>query len=80
MLFNETSDNIQINTSQEEPDMAGKTSCELCANYVYDEDCEYYVCDINLDEDEMVRFMTDTYYDCPYFRNGDEYMVVRKQM
>ena len=59
--------------------MAG-TKCEYCANYVYDEDYEYYVCDINLDEDEMVRFMTDSYYDCPYYRNGDEYLVVRKQL
>ena len=60
--------------------MAGRTSCEMCANYTYDEDWDCYVCDINLDEDEMVRFMSDTYYNCPYFRNGDEYMVVRKQM
>ena len=47
---------------------------------MFDEEEEYYVCDINLDEDEMVRFMTDSYYDCPYFRNGDEYRVVRHQM
>ncbi|MDD2960101.1 MAG: DUF6472 family protein [Lachnospiraceae bacterium] len=59
--------------------MAG-TNCEMCANYVYDEECEYYVCDINLDEDEMVRFVTDTNYNCPYFRNGDEYLIVRRQM
>ena len=34
--------------------MAKKKSagCEYCSNYVYDEDYEYYVCDINLDEDE----------------------------
>lgn len=32
------------------------TSCEYCSNYVYDEDYEYYVCDQDLDEDEMVRF------------------------
>ena len=39
--------------------MAKKKSagCEYCSNYVYDEDYEYYVCDINLDEDEMARFM-----------------------
>lgn len=59
--------------------MAG-SKCEYCANYVFDEEEEYYVCDINLDEDEMVRFMTDSYYDCPSFRNGDEYRVVRHQM
>ena len=40
--------------------MAKKKSagCEYCSNYVYDEDYEYYVCDINLDEDEMARFMS----------------------
>ena len=35
---------------------------------------------MNLDEDEMYRFITGTYHDCPYFRMGDEYRVVRKQM
>ena len=38
---------------------------------------EYYV---PLDEDELVRFLSDAYYDCPYYRNGDEYRVVRKQL
>ena len=33
-----------------------------------------------MDEDEVVRLMTDKHYRCPYFRNGDEYAVVRKQM
>ncbi|MBQ9765267.1 MAG: hypothetical protein IJW18_03610 [Lachnospiraceae bacterium] len=56
------------------------SSCECCSNYIYDEDYECYVCDVNLDEDEMCRFMTDTFYDCPYFRMNDEYRIVRKQM
>ena len=34
----------------------------------------------NLDEDEMMRFLTDHHYQCPYYRCGDEYRVVRKQM
>ena len=57
-----------------------KSSCELCAYYVYDDDYEGYVCDINMDEDELARFLCDSHYSCPYFRNGDEYAVVRKQM
>lgn len=57
-----------------------QTACESCANYFYDEEYECYVCDVNLDEDEMVRFMTQTNFSCPYYRNGDEYLVVRKQM
>ena len=55
-------------------------NCEYCANYVYDEDDESYYCDVNLDEDEYYRFMNSNYKECPYFRNGDEYMVVRHQM
>ena len=34
------------------------SSCELCANYVYDEDYEAYVCDVNLDEDEICLLYT----------------------
>ena len=32
-------------------------SCESCMYYEYDEDYECYVCEVNLDEDEMARFM-----------------------
>ena len=53
--------------------------CDTCANYAYDEDYEYYVCDINLDEDEMQRFLSDNTDGCPYYQNGDEYLVVRHQ-
>ena len=56
------------------------SSCDFCAYYVYDEDYESYVCDVNLDEDELSRFMSDSHYSCPYYKNGDEYKVVRKQM
>ena len=55
-------------------------NCEYCVNYSYDDDYECYTCEMNLDEDEMYRFITGTYHDCPYFRMGDEYRVVRKQM
>lgn len=60
--------------------MPAKTSCEMCGNYVYDEDYDYYVCEIDLDEDEMYRFLSGSLDGCPYFRNGDEYAIVRKQM
>lgn len=30
--------------------------CDTCGNYQYDEDYEYYVCMVDLDEDEMSRF------------------------
>ncbi|MBO4981881.1 MAG: hypothetical protein J6C84_08315 [Lachnospiraceae bacterium] len=56
------------------------SNCDACVNYVYDEDDECYICMVNLDEDEMYRFLTDTQRECPYFRLDDEYGVVRHQM
>ena len=55
-------------------------NCEYCSNYVYDEEYGYYSCDVNLDEDEMGRFMTNTFQNCSYFQMNDEYKIVRKQM
>ncbi len=57
-----------------------KSNCEQCNNYVYDEDYECYTCEMDLDEDEMARFLADSYRDCPYYQPGDEYLIVRKQM
>ena len=54
--------------------------CETCANYVYDEDYEYYVCDMDLDEDEMYRFLSGSTDSCPYYQLDNEYLIVRKQM
>ncbi len=54
--------------------------CDTCANLVYDEEYEEYVCDVNMDEDDLVRFLSDKREHCPYYYNGDEYRVVRKQM
>ena len=33
----------------------------------------------NLDEDEMYKFMSGTFYNCPYYDPYDEYKIVRKQ-
>lgn len=55
------------------------SQCDMCENYVYDEECGEYFCDINLDEDEMTRFISYSNYNCPYFRLEDEYRIVRKQ-
>lgn len=57
-----------------------KVECETCANYMYDEEYEEYICDVNMDEDDLIRFLTDRHKECPYYRNGDEYKVVRHQM
>lgn len=48
------------------------TQCETCCFYNYDEEYDEYICDVDLDEDEMVRFLSGR-GDCPYWRPGDEY-------
>jgi hypothetical protein len=53
---------------------------EHCAHYVYDEYGDYYYCDIDLDEDEMIRFMEGNTADCPYYDSDDEYEIVRHQV
>lgn len=56
------------------------SSCEYCTYYAYDEDEEEYYCDVYLDEDDAARLAQGHYKSCPYFKSGDEYAVVRKQM
>ncbi|MBQ7990236.1 MAG: hypothetical protein IJ251_04195 [Oscillospiraceae bacterium] len=56
------------------------SNCDNCVNYVYDEDEDFYVCMAKLDEDEMYRFVTGSYRECPYYSPDDEYAVVRHQM
>ena len=60
--------------------MAGSASCDYCAYFAYDEDIEEYVCDVNMDEDDYSRLVQSQFKECPYFRDGDEYKVVRHQM
>ena len=57
-----------------------QTNCESCSNYVYEEDYDCYICLVNLDEDEMYRFLSGNKWECPYFRRDDEYGVVRHQI
>jgi hypothetical protein len=33
-----------------------------------------------MDEDDMARMMQSAVKECPYYRSGDEYKVVRHQM
>ena len=44
------------------------------------EEYESYMCDVNMDEDEYMRLISDQHYQCPYYRNGDDYRIVRHQM
>ena len=35
---------------------------------------------LNLDEDEMARFLSCAKFECPYYQSDNEYEVVRHQM
>ena len=59
--------------------MAGKSSCEFCAFYNYNEYYDDYECSVNLDEDDVERFMGGSESSCPYFRFSDDYKIVEKQ-
>lgn len=54
--------------------------CDTCENLAYDEELEEYYCAVDMDEDEYFRFVSEKKASCPYYRNGDEYLVVRHQM
>jgi len=56
------------------------SNCEDCLYYDYDEDLDAYVCNMNLDEDEMERFMQGSNENCPFYRKYDEYKSVQKQI
>ena len=45
----------------------------------YDEEDEEYYCDVQMDEDEFSHVMLSQRKVCPFYRNGDEYEVVKHQ-
>ena len=49
-----------------------KTNCEQCMYYAFDEESGYYICEMDLDEDEMRRFLEGSFRQCPYYHDGDE--------
>ncbi len=56
------------------------SNCDTCIHYVYDDEEECCFCDMDLDEDEMYRFLKSSFDDCPYYQVDDEYRIVRHQM
>ncbi len=45
--------------------MKSKGSCDTCSYYIYDAEYDTYFCDISLDEDEMYKFLTDSFRGLP---------------
>ena len=60
--------------------MKAKTNCDFCSNYVFNDECNCYECQEILDEDEMGKFIRNSFDNCPYFQFNDEYKIVKKQM
>ena len=55
-------------------------SCEPCAYFEYDEEDEEYYCSIDMDEDDFARLSATNFRECHFYRNGDEYAVVKHQI
>lgn len=60
--------------------MAENDNCESCSNFIYDEEYGYYICEADLDEDEMEHFIKKSFGNCPHYQYNDEYKIVRKQI
>ena len=58
--------------------MNSENQCEHCQYNTYDEDWEEYCCEMHLDMDELAKLRSGD--SCPYFRYGDEYTIVKKQI
>jgi hypothetical protein len=52
--------------------------CETCYYYDYDEEWDTYICLVDIDEDDYARMMQHG-TQCPYYRQGDDYYLARKQ-
>ena len=46
---------------------------------VYDEEFDEYYCMMDLDEDEYYRIVATNQVRCPYYRQGDDYTLARRQ-
>ena len=53
--------------------------CDTCWYFDYDEEYEEYYCMMDLDEDEFYRVVVTSQSRCPYYRQGDDYTLARRQ-
>ena len=38
------------------------SNCDSCNNFIYDEEFEEYVCEVDMDQDEMGNFLTNSFF------------------
>ena len=55
------------------------TQCDTCWWYDYDEEFDCWFCMMELDEDDVYRIQTSRSGLCPYYRQGDDYTLARRQ-
>ena len=55
------------------------TLCNTCWYYDYDEEYDEYYCMMDLDEDEVYRYLVSCQSRCPFYRQGDDYSLARRQ-
>ena len=53
--------------------------CETCWYYDYDQEEDAYYCMMELDEDEFYRAFVQPQGRCPYYRQGGDYTLARRQ-
>lgn len=54
-------------------------NCEECVHYDYDEEMDACYCTMDLDEDEMERFLRSANDSCPFYRRGGDYQTALRQ-
>ena len=54
--------------------------CEECLHFTYDDEWDCYTCEMQLDEDDLARFYQSGGRQCPFYRFGDEYQIVKRQI
>ena len=52
------------------------SKCEDCLYYEYDDEYGFYVCDMDLDEDETAQFIGGRFQNCPYYRPGELFLHI----
>ena len=56
-----------------------QAECDTCWYFDYDEEFDEYFCKMDLDEDEDYRIFSAPQNRCPFYRQGDDYTLARRQ-